>query len=628
TSNWGGGLYLNHAQSATLARNQLFDNVGERGGAIASHNSDSVLLTATEITSNAAAYGGGLYLDGSHATLTNTMLTHNIANSRGAGAYLTSGTARLFHATLARNVGHQGVYLEAGSAAWIANTIVVSHTVGIEAGTASSATLEGTLWGAGAWANLTDTSTAVGGAVTTVADVRGEPAFAAPAAGDYHITGASAAIDAGVDAGVDVDIDGDPRPVRGGYDVGADEYVGCLASLNAGAVYTSVQAAIDASGSATDVVRVAGSCYEHDIVLDKTLTLQGGWSPDFSIRNPETHIATLDAEGRGRVMRIAAGSPVVEGLHIVNGSLSSGDGAGVYVGPAASPTVRHNHLTSNATGSQGQGGAICVDDSAAVTLDGNRIYGNSSGGAGGGVFIDSGSAVIVDNVIHGNTTWNVSDGGGIAIAAYSAASLERNTVTGNMAHRNGGGLTVGSRTLAMLINNIVADNACCDASGSVGGAGIWLGSGDHVLIHNTVADNEVSGDHGGVDAEAIRLYGDAVLTNTIIASHTVGVVVADADHTATLEGTLWHANGQDTSGAGTVVTGSVDLHQDPTFARPQADDYHLLDGSPAIDAGVPSGVRDDVDGEARPRGRTYDIGADEYPDPIFFIYLPLVIRGS
>jgi uncharacterized repeat protein (TIGR01451 family) len=44
-----------------------------------------------------------------------------------------------------------------------------------------------------------------------------------PDAGDYHIGFGSAAIDAGVDARVYHDIDSDPRPLGGGYDLGADE---------------------------------------------------------------------------------------------------------------------------------------------------------------------------------------------------------------------------------------------------------------------------------------------------------------------------------------------------------------------------------------------------------------------
>jgi hypothetical protein len=53
----------------------------------------------------------------------------------------------------------------------------------------------------------------------------GNPKFVNPAAGDYHLSAGSAAINAGVDAGVYTDYDGQPRPLGGGFDIGFDEYI-------------------------------------------------------------------------------------------------------------------------------------------------------------------------------------------------------------------------------------------------------------------------------------------------------------------------------------------------------------------------------------------------------------------
>ena len=603
TSNWGGGLYLNYADAVTLTDNRLFNNTGERGGGIALHHTTDTVLRAMWIYKNVSPkHGGGLYLDDSHVTVTNTMLTDNFAGVDGGGLYLQNATVDMLHVTLARNTvysdviyGGNGIYLNA-SAAWLTNTIIVSHTVGVEANSGSTATLGSRLWGRGVWANVTD-RLQVGGVVITTTDQRGVPAFVDPNGGDYHITRTSAALDAGEHAGVTEDIDGDPRPLGNDYDIGADEYVGCMARLNAGRVYTSVQAAIHASRAVTDVVRIAGACYEHDVLLDRTLTLQGGWNSDFTLHDPEAHPSTLDAQGQGRVLEITAGAPVVEDLHIIHGLLGGGDdGAGVYVGAAAAPTLCNNHLYSNTTDSQGGGGAVYVAGSPAVTLTGNAVYLNRD------------EATLIDNQIWGNRTSNVSDGGGIAIRSHSSAMLRRNTIIGNAAYRNAGGLFVGDQSDVTLVNNVIADNTCC-TSPWAGGAGIWLGNGDHLLVHNTFANNQ------GGDGAAIRLYGDTVLTNTIVASHTVGLNVV-AEVTAKLEGTLWHNNDQAAGGPGTIVSGTVNLHGDPAFVDPATGDYHLQNSSLAIDAGVRSDVGEDIDGDTRPRGLTYDLGADEYPDPV------------
>jgi hypothetical protein len=163
----------------------------------------------------------------SNATLTNNVVGDNWADTAGSGLHINSSLPRLLHATLTRNTGGDGsgIFVSGGNGSSISNvalinTSLVSHTVGITVASGNTAVLEGTLWGSGAWANGTDWD---GSVITGTINVRGNPAFVNPDAGDYHIAPDSAAIDAGVDAGVTTDIDGDPR--LGLPDIGADEYI-------------------------------------------------------------------------------------------------------------------------------------------------------------------------------------------------------------------------------------------------------------------------------------------------------------------------------------------------------------------------------------------------------------------
>ena len=76
------------------------------------------------------------------------------------------------------------------------------------------------------------------------------------------------------------------------------------------------------------------------------------------------------------------------------------------------------------------------------------------------------------------------------------------------------------------------------------------------------------------------------------------------------------------AGTGTI-THTADSYGDPLFAAPDAHDYHIAVGSAAVDIAINVGVLKDVDGESRPSGGGYDIGADELAPG-----LPLYVEAS
>jgi len=187
-----------------------------------------LLFTRNVIADNVCARTAGLYIH--HATpvtVTNNIIVENRSTHYwfdDPAVRVRGGSATVVHNTIARNTTAYGVQVDSGATVDLTNNILVSHTVGISVTAGSTGTLEGTLWGLGAWANDVDWGGA--GAISTGAvDVWGHPAFVAPDDGDYHIQGSSAAVNAGVESHVVIDIDGDPRPVGAAPDIGADEYV-------------------------------------------------------------------------------------------------------------------------------------------------------------------------------------------------------------------------------------------------------------------------------------------------------------------------------------------------------------------------------------------------------------------
>jgi uncharacterized repeat protein (TIGR01451 family) len=141
------------------------------------------------------------------------------------------------------------------------------------------------------------------------------------------------------------------------------------------------------------------------------------------------------------------------------------------------------------------------------------------------------------------------------------------------------------------------------------GSGLLVTDSRPRLAHNTIARN--AGPNGLYIRSTTEYTSAVVLTNTILLSHTVGLV-AEAGNSVRLEATLW-GNETDWAGAGTIYTGTVNVWGNPAFMNPGAGDFHIGPGSVAVDTGVNAGVSTDMDGDPRPMGAGYDIGADELP---------------
>jgi hypothetical protein len=132
------------------------------------------------------------------------------------------------------------------------------------------------------------------------------------------------------------------------------------------------------------------------------------------------------------------------------------------------------------------------------------------------------------------------------------------------------------------------------------------------LENNTFAQN-YSGDGSGLHVISSTL----TLTNTILVSHTAGLVVDDYSLVG-MESTLWGsgiwANITDWTGGGTIITGTKNYWEDPGFLDPAGLDYHIAATSAAVDLGVDCGMDADIDFQPRPNPASplVDLGADEY----------------
>ena len=238
-----------------------------------------------------------------------------------------------------------------------------------------------------------------------------------------------------------------------------------------------------------------------------------------------------------------------------------------------------------------------------------------STGVGGGIAGQLSSPLILANSIRDNFAEN---GGGLFFQKGTPI-LDSNIIMDNSGSR-GSGVDFWVSDFFTMTNNIIAQNS---SSSDRFGGGIWINgsttdiNSKGILIHNTIAQN-------GMNAAGVRIgaYSFVTLTNNIIVSQTIGITVTEpfSSFLAAQYNLFWN-NADD------PITGSHAVLGDPAFVNASEDDYHLLFNSAAIDRGTNASLAIDSEGNLRPHGLGYDIGAYEYMGTRYWNYFPLICQS-
>ena len=310
---------------------------------------------------------------------------------------------------------------------------------------------------------------------------------------------------------------------------------------------------------------------------------------------------------------------------------------GLFLGSYSRSTVYHNfimnnHATGNVAATYDGGGGISSNDNEAEIYE-NVIMGNTTNYAGGGILIyNVTDTTVKNNVIQGNlaaggggmniysssgtVTRNTIKqngaffGGGMHIWGSAAPQFDRNIIVENTAlgffTLAGGGITVSldSTAVVKFTNHIIARNAT-GTGGVVGG--LLVNGGTCHLANCSIVDNNTGTYKEGV--AFLSKHGTHSVFNTIVAGHTTGIY-ADPGVSTLLDYNDYYDN--TTANLTGTSAGTHDLTVNPQFRNRPAGDYHLLDTSGLVNAGrIEPGVTADFEGDPRPRGPAFDIGADE-----------------
>lgn len=217
---------------------------------------------------------------------------------------------------------------------------------------------------------------------------------------------------------------------------------------------------------------------------------------------------------------------------------------------------------------------------ASPTITNCIITGNSSY-RGGGIYCESSSPVITNSIIVGNSA-DYSCGGGIYMSGNSSPIVVNSVISGNSAYV-GGGICCDSSVLS-ITNSTIAGNTASR------GGGIYCSNKAYLTILNTILWNQSSKE----------IYFHPVeVPNSVTISY--------SDIRGGQEGIFANNNG-------IVNWLEENFNADPKFVNLAGGNYHLLDFSPCIGAGINIGIPStDIEGNPRPNpsGSNTDLGAYE-----------------
>jgi len=168
-------------------------------------------------------------------------------------------------------------------------------------------------------------------------------------------------------------------------------------------------------------------------------------------------------------------------------------------------------------------------------------------------------------------------------------------------------------------NNLTIKNNIIKAYGGINTGG--TGNAHHLFVYNNVWINDLSFKQFYPNAIVLGNAPYSVVKNNIFYNQPYKTISISNDATG-IEVDYNLAYNSDGSTppcfqtVGWVCQNPVPAHDlwkvDPQFVNLNAGDYHLQSSSPCIDAGIDVGLTSDYDGNSRPRGTGYDIGAYEY----------------
>ncbi|MEW6355229.1 MAG: choice-of-anchor Q domain-containing protein [Planctomycetota bacterium] len=661
----GGGMHNNAIQASSSIMNCLFThNRSDRDGAGLTNKSSSISVTDCVFSENTGVNGSGLYNSSSNVVATNCLFSNNTSSGSGGATFNSLSAPTYMNCTFYGNsAGAYGgaMYNSSSSSPTITNCILWDDTAVIGGNEIRNATgstayisysdIEGCGGSGPGW--NTSLGTDGGGNIDVnpmfinAADPEGPDNRFATSDDGLRLNTASAPIDNGTAAGApSSDITGGPRPLNGGYDMGAYECLGAR-------IYVDITATGSNNGASwANAYTDLQTALTNSIAGDEIWVADGTYTPDGA--SPGSRTLSFQLPGGVAVYGGFAGTETLRSQRnwVTNVTILSGDLNGDDVG-----------FTNNTENSY----HVVKASGVTVTLDGFTISGGNANGGfaadlGGGMYSNNSAVIMVAN----NTfTWNSAKvaGGGMHNQGISASSSVVDSIfIQNRTDGSGGGMSNKTSSITVI-------NAAFSQNTAANGAAVYNSTSNPTFTNCVFTQNTSTWNGGAIynslssptltnctfSGNTAGFYGGAMynastsnptIVNSILWGNIASLLGNEIRNTGGSMPTISYSDIQGCGGSGVGwdtslgIDGGGNIDSDPLFVNASdpdgadgllgtADDGLVLQGgSPSVNSGnnsaLPSDILDldgdlntiepipfDIVGVARINGGTVDMGAYE-----------------
>jgi hypothetical protein len=308
--------------------------------------------------------------------------------------------------------------------------------------------------------------------------------------------------------------------------------------------------------------------------------------------------------GRGGGVFFESSSPLLVNVDVKSNSAGFGGAGGWFTG--STPTLEGCWFEQNFTIGDGSG-IYFAGCSPAMLEDTSASFNLSSDGNGGGIYSTSSTVNMTRCKLDGNFVDNDHTGGGIYHLS-GAVTFEDGDIVNNFSARGGG--VAAFDALSLEDSRICSNTAQSFQALDGRGGGVYRGGGVVTALRCTFDGNQaIQGAGGGGEGGAF--WGQGALENCTVVLNSASSSGGGVCHTAMKNTIHWFNTPAPPCTNVPVVTysnvegnypGVGNIDEDPKLCDPAKGDYHLVLGSPCIDAGDPNSPPD-------PDGSRNDMGA-------------------